>query len=142
MKFFFHACVSWWFATMVPVHKPLNTLAVRENMRKRRIQSVTLFFSLLMTLIIIIIYGFERLVPLMLLCCGELGCQLLALWLNRRGHMELACLLFFGSESFITFVTVHIMSLAEPIFMLWAFSPIILILIGAAIFLPVWMLFA
>jgi diguanylate cyclase (GGDEF)-like protein/putative nucleotidyltransferase with HDIG domain len=140
MKFFFQTCVSWWFATMVPVHKPLNTLAARENMRKRRIQSTTLFFSLLITLAILIIYSLEMLVPLALLCCGEICCQLLAVWLNRRGHMELACLLFFASEILITFFTAHTLSISDPRFMLWAFSPMIIILGGTAIFLPAWMI--
>ncbi len=141
MKHFFQTWISWWFITMVPAHKPLTTVAARENMRKRRVQSITLFFATLITLIIAVTYAFEKHIPLMLFCFGEIISQLFVLWLNRRGHMEIACLLFFASESLLTFLTVHTLSLADPLSMLWAFSPVILIQTGAAIFLPAWMIF-
>lgn len=140
MKNNLHRCVSWWFAITVPVFQSLNTLAARENLRKRRIQSVVLLMAALITLMMVIIYGFEGLLPLMLFCGGELCSHLVALWLNRKGRIQLSCLLFFATESLLTFLTAHTMSMSDPRFMLWAFSPMIIILAGTAIFLSAWMI--
>jgi diguanylate cyclase (GGDEF)-like protein/putative nucleotidyltransferase with HDIG domain len=140
MKFFSQACVSWWFATMVPVYKPLNTLAARENMRKRRVQSITLLFSIIITLISIIVDCFTVVTPSTFLSCGCIFSLLIALWLNRRGYMELACLQFFVGTTLSIFFIGYSLSITDPRFMLWAFSPTIFILAGVAIFLPAWMI--
>jgi diguanylate cyclase (GGDEF)-like protein/putative nucleotidyltransferase with HDIG domain len=140
MKKFSQACVSWWFATMVPVYKPLNTLAARENMRKRRLQSITLLLSILLTLISITFDTFTIVTLSTFLSCGNILSLSIALWLNRRGHMELACLQFFVGQSLNIFFIGYSLSIADPRFILWAFSPTILILAAAAIFLPAWMI--
>jgi diguanylate cyclase (GGDEF)-like protein/putative nucleotidyltransferase with HDIG domain len=141
MKHFFQTWISWWFATMVPVRVPLNTLAARENLRKRRLQSIILFLALIITLMMAAIYGFNMLVSLMLFCCAEVCFQLAALWFNQRGYMELASLLFFGSEILLILATTDTVSVSDPPSMLWTFFPIALLLAGAGIFLPTWIIF-
>ncbi len=138
MKHLFQTWSAWWFATMVPVHVPLTTLAARENLRKRRLQSIILLLALIITLIMVVVYSFSMLVLLMLFCGAEACSHLVALWFNRRGYMELASLVFFTSEIFLILLTTYTMSLSDSRFMLWTFFPVVLLLAGAGIFLPPW----
>lgn len=138
MKQFFQVWSAWWFATMVPAYTPLTTLAARENMRKRRIQSIILFLAFVITLMMVVSYSFNMLIPLVLFCGAEDCLLLFALWLNQRGHMEFASLVFFVSEALLILLTTRIMSLSDAHLMLWSFSPIVLLLAAAGIFLPPW----
>jgi diguanylate cyclase (GGDEF)-like protein/putative nucleotidyltransferase with HDIG domain len=141
MKHFFQAWSTWWFATMVPAYRPLTTIVARENMRKRRLQSIIVFLSFIITLLMAILYSFNALALLVLFCCAEDCFLLFALWLNQRGHMELASVVFFVSETLLVLLTTHAMSPSNPHIMSWTFFPIVLLLAGAGIFLPPWIVF-
>ncbi len=141
MKHFFQVWSAWWFATMVPAYIPLTTIVARENMRKRRLQSIILLLAFIITLLMVVLYSFSMSWLLMLFCCAEDCFILFALWLNQRGHMELASVVFFGSEALLILLTTHTMSLADSHFMAWTFSPIVLLLAAAGIFLPPWIVF-
>ena len=141
MKHFFQVWSAWWFATMVPIYTPLTTIVARENMRKRRVQSIILLLAFIITLLMVVIYSFSMAGPLVLFCVAEDGCILCALRLNQRGHMELASLIFFSSEVFLILLTTDTMSFSDPHFMTWTFSPIVLLLAAAGIFLPPWIVF-
>src|SRR5450631_2351049 len=138
MKHLFQVWSTWWFATMVPAYTPLTTLAARESMRKRRVQSIILFLAFIITSMMVVVYSFNMFILLVLFCCAEDCCILFALWLNQRGHLEFASVVFFVGEAFLILLTMHTMSLSDAHFMLWAFFPIVLLLAGAGIFLPPW----
>ena len=141
MKQFFQIWSTWWFATMVPTYTPLTTIVARENMRKRRLLSVILFLAFIITLMMAVLYSFSLLMTLVLFCCIEDCFLLLALWFNQRGYVELACLVFFASEILLILMTTHTMAQSDTQFLLWTFSPIVLLLAAGGIFLPPWILF-
>ena len=138
MKHLFQVWSEWWFATMVPVYTPLTTLAAREGMRKRRLQSIILFFALIITLLMTVLYSLNMSLLLMFFWFAEGGLLLLALWLNKQEHLELASLVFFVSEALLLLLTTRTMSLSDLHYMLWTFFPIVLLLAVAGIFLPPW----
>ncbi|MBV9712845.1 MAG: diguanylate cyclase, partial [Ktedonobacteraceae bacterium] len=93
-----------------------------------------------MTLTMVVVYSFSTFAFLMLLCSAQACCHLIALWFNRQGYIELASLIFFASETLLTLLTMHTLSLSDPLFMLWTFFPIALLLATAGIFLPPWII--
>jgi diguanylate cyclase (GGDEF)-like protein len=138
MKHFFQVWSTWWFTTMVPAYTPLTTLAARENIRKRRLQSIILLFALIIALMMSVLYSLNMSILLMLFWFAE-GCLLLfALHLNQREHLELASLVFFVSEALLLLLTTRTLSLSDLHYMLWTFFPIVLLLAVAGIFLPPW----
>jgi diguanylate cyclase (GGDEF)-like protein/putative nucleotidyltransferase with HDIG domain len=141
MKHFFQARSAWWFATMVPVHTLPTTLAERENRRKRNLLSIIIFLCLIIDVIVTVAYFFSASFPQMFFCAIEALILLLSLQLNRSGHVVYASLIFFVSESLNALLTAHIISLLHPVYLLWVFSPCALLLAGAAIFLPMRMVF-
>ncbi|MBV9257498.1 MAG: GGDEF domain-containing protein, partial [Ktedonobacteraceae bacterium] len=96
--------------------------------------------ALIMTLTMVVVYSFSTFAFLMLLCSAQACCHLIALWFNRQGYIELASLIFFASETLLTLLTMHTLSLSDPLFMLWTFFPIALLLATAGIFLPPWII--
>src|ERR1700682_4884813 len=93
---------SWWFPTMTPARTPLTTLAQRENMRKRRLFSLVMFVSLTLNLGYIIYAVTTLFVQQMPICILGMGIILLALWLNQRGYLTLACMAFFLGNGLTT----------------------------------------
>lgn len=140
MKRLFHSSVSWWLATMTPVNTSLKTLDEREYERKRRLLGALLLFALILTLVStppsIFAVGIIQTISGSI----EVGIVLLALWLNRQGYLRLASSVFFISESFVLLLGAHLESLSSPLTMLWAVSPIPLLLAIAGLFLPAWII--
>ena len=77
MKHIFRVWSTWWFATMVPVYTPLTTLAARERLRKRRLQSIILLFALLITLLMVVLYSLNMSILLMLFGLPKASCSFL-----------------------------------------------------------------
>ncbi len=138
MKHIFRVWSTWWFATMVPVYTPLTTLAARERLRKRRLQSIILLFALLITLLMVVLYSLNMSILLMLFWFAEGILLFFALRLNQWEYLELASLIFFVSEALLLLLTTRTMSLSDLHYMLWTFFPIVLLLAVAGIFLPSW----
>ena len=80
---------------MTPAHGPMTTLAEREQVRKMRLFSVMMLLSLTAVIPVVVLYS--MIVPVVYVIPGwaELGFVLCAIWLNRRGHLTYATLLFF-----------------------------------------------
>jgi diguanylate cyclase (GGDEF)-like protein/putative nucleotidyltransferase with HDIG domain len=134
MKHFFRVWHAWWFITMVPIHTPPTTVAERENRRKRNLLSVIILLSFVIDVIVTVAYFFSVSFPQMFFCGIEAFILLFSLWLNRREFLLYASVVFYVSESLNAFITAHIISLADPHYLLWVFSPCVLLLAGAAMF--------
>ena len=138
MTGFFQKSVVWWFAAMVPAHTPLTTLTEREYERKRRLLATLLFFILLITLITTIPTTFTvsalRITPGWVVFFVGLG----ALWLNRQGYLKLASLALFVSSGLALFLAASLLSLHDPLTLLWTLSLLPLLLTIAGLFLPAW----
>ena len=138
MKRFSDGLSSWWFATMTPAHSPRTTLAERERMRKIRLCSVMLLLVVTVDIPTMVLYSIVM--PGLKVLPGwvGLGFMLCALWLNRRGHLTYATLLFFVTAECSIFITAHTLSLSVSFVMLFM---IIFPLMASGLFLPAWMLF-
>jgi diguanylate cyclase (GGDEF)-like protein/putative nucleotidyltransferase with HDIG domain len=139
MKAFFQSLVSWWIATMTPVHTPVTSLVEREIMRKRRLLSFILGFSFL-TMLAYLGMGFTLSSSQFLICSVEMGCILCALWLNRQGYLKIASLLFFFSSGFASLMGTHAIHSSDPFMLLWMCFLMTIFLSTLGLFLSPWML--
>ena len=137
MTGFFQKCAVWWLATMVPAHTSMTTLIEREYERKRRLLGILLFFSLVITLVT---SGPASFIVSSVASYGWIECSipLAALWLNRKGHLTLASLTLFFGEGAALFLATHLLSLHDPLTLLWTLAPMPLLLVLAGLFLPAW----
>jgi len=139
MKHRLHRLIAWWFAIMVPVSVPPTTIQQRETLRKRRL------FSMLMLLDLLIIV-FPSFVPILVQAKGiDPGPALasdvsivLALWINQRGYLKCASLVYLLTTFLTTAAAMSNLSLSIPLFSfsVWALLPILSVV--SALFLPAW----
>ncbi len=92
MKHVSQSLRSWWYTTMTPARTPMTTIVQRENMRKRRLFSLNAVHS---PGGMPGVYSIARVSSLHLrtrypCMVFEMGFILLALGLNRQGHLNLA----------------------------------------------------
>src|SRR5579859_6575891 len=138
MKNFVQKGIAWWVATMVPARTSMTTLIEREYERKRRLLATFLFFTLSMTLITIIPGTFNENGIQITNGWIELFVNLSTLWLNRQGYLKLASLTVFVGNGLVLFLSAQLLSLHDPLALLWALSPLSLLLTIAGLFLPAW----
>ena len=129
---------SWWFPIMTPSRTPLTTLAQRENMRKRRFFSLLLFVALMLTLGYITYAGIMSLTYQMTISSFAVGITVLTLWLNRRGYLTLACVVFFFSSVFTTLLAAQTTALIDPLILLWTCFLMTIFLFALGFFVPAW----
>jgi diguanylate cyclase (GGDEF)-like protein/putative nucleotidyltransferase with HDIG domain len=138
MKSFVEKGIAWWFATMVPAHTSMTMLIEREYERKRRLLATLLLFGLSITLITTLPATFTvdalQITPGWVVFFVGLG----ALWLNRQGYLKLASVTMFVSNGLTLFLSAHLLSLHDPIALLWTLSLLPLLLTIAGLFLPAW----
>jgi diguanylate cyclase (GGDEF)-like protein len=135
---------SWWFPIMTPARTPLVTLAQRENMRKRRFFSLLLFVALMLTLGYITYAGITSagitsFTHQIAVSSFSVGITVSALWLNRRGNLTLACVVFFFSSGFTTLLGAQRIALTDPLILLWTCFLMTIFLVGLGFFVPAWM---
>ena len=123
---------------MVPAHTSMTTLIEREYERKRRLLGILPFFCLVLTLVTagpasFIVFSVQA-SPGWIECCIPLA----ALWLNRKGYLKLASLTLFFGEGAVLFLATHLLSLHDPLALLWSLSLLPLLLVVAGLFLPAW----
>ncbi len=140
MKRFSQTFLSWWLVTASPVRTAMSTLAEREYERKRRLFSLVLVPSLLLIVLSTAVTSLSAPPSQTFPGWIESGVLLVALWLNRRGYLQLASLLFFLPEAGDLLLAAHNLSLSHPLSLLWTLSPVALLLVMAGLFLPAWMI--
>jgi diguanylate cyclase (GGDEF)-like protein/putative nucleotidyltransferase with HDIG domain len=138
MKSFVQKGIAWWLAAMVPAHTPMTTLMEREYERKRRLLATLLFFGLIITLITTLPATFTVYALQITPGWVDFFVGLGALWLNRQGYLKLASLTVFVSNGIVLFLSAHLLSLHDPLVLLWALSLLPLLLTIAGLFLPAW----
>jgi diguanylate cyclase (GGDEF)-like protein/putative nucleotidyltransferase with HDIG domain len=139
MKRFSQALISWWFATMVPVCTVPTTLMQREHLRKRQLLSLLMLTALILSCAYIVsmcITGYLSPLPVSLIGTASL---LLALWLNRQGHLKLASLTFFLINELTMFLGAQTTSLANPHILLWTCFLLTIFLVVLGLFVPPWL---
>lgn len=138
MKLFWHRLSSWWFAAMVPAHGSVTTIAARETLRKRRLFSGILLISftagVFMTLQVLLSDApfFQKMMTGVGTCV-----PLCALWINQRGYLKCASLLYLLLILLIIFMGISSTSLNTP-FVLYAWPMLLLLPVISALFLPAW----
>ncbi|HEY6541506.1 MAG TPA: diguanylate cyclase [Ktedonobacteraceae bacterium] len=138
MKSFVQKGIVWWLAAMIPAHTPMTTLIEREYERKRRLLATLLFFGLVITLITTLPATFNVNAIEITTDWTEFFVELCALLLNRQGYLKLASLTLFVGIGVVLFLDAHLLSLHDPLTLLWTLSPLPLLLTLAGLFLPVW----
>jgi len=139
MKDFSQRLSSWWFAITVPILTPPTSMEERETIRKRRLFSG----FLLPGLAVLFFFIFQELlsgvstttVTLYLLECGLM---VLALGLNRRGHLKSASVIYFSSTLLLTILVINILSLLIPVLTLVLWAALLILPVEAGLFLPAW----
>ncbi len=137
MKQLYRGSISWWFATMVPAHTSLTTLAEREFERKRRLLSI----SLLSSSILSFSYILSNFTSFMYRLPGfsiSMFCLLCMFWLNRRGYLTLTTLLFFFGCDVVLIAAAQTASLTDPYMLLWACFSLAPLLALMGLFVPFW----
>src|SRR5712691_11885552 len=95
MKRFYRSFLSWWFARTTPSHASMSSLAECEQVRKMRLLSILLLLALALSLPFLLWRSFITLDSGTIQDWLEQGAFLFALWLNRRGYLKSATLLYF-----------------------------------------------
>src|ERR1700693_4414329 len=124
MKGFFQKNIKWWLAAMIPAHTPMTTLIEREYERKRRLLATLLFFGLVITLITTLPATFNVNAIEITTDWIEFFVELCALLLNRQGYLKLASLTLFVGIGVVLFLAAHLLSLHDPLTLLWTLSPL------------------
>ncbi|HUZ95240.1 MAG TPA: diguanylate cyclase [Edaphobacter sp.] len=140
MQRFSQMVLSRWLLTASPVRTAMSTLAEREYERKRRLLGLVLVPSLLLIVLSTAFTSVSASPSQTFPGWIEVGVLLLALWLNRRGALQLASLLFFLPEAGNLLLAAQNFSLSHPVSVLWTLSPLALLLVLAGLFLPAWLI--
>ncbi len=139
MKQFFDTLSTRWYAITVPVHGPLKYIEEQETLRKRRLLSIVVLISLLMQTAIEClhnVYVFQLLNHVIYFTVA--GFLLVALWINRQGHLKGASI-FYVSSVFVGMATlVCTLPLSFPIMSLIIWTVFLVLPVTAALFLPFW----
>ncbi|MBA2284047.1 MAG: hypothetical protein H0W02_01045, partial [Ktedonobacteraceae bacterium] len=138
MKRFYRLLTTRWFALTTPSHSPMSTLAEREWVRKVRLLSICLFFTLCASFPFVTLGSFGVSYIQILCNCLEVSTMLLALYLNKRGYLKGATFTFLSSAIFSTAVTAHVLSQPDPMLIFWLWTPLAIPLGVAGLFLPFW----
>ncbi|MEO6888636.1 MAG: GGDEF domain-containing protein [Ktedonobacteraceae bacterium] len=138
MKRVYRLLTSRWFALTTPPHSPMTTLTEREWMRKVRLLSVCLFFTLGANIPFVMLGSFGASLFQLLCNCLEVSTMLLALYLNKRGCLKSATFTYLGSAIFSTAISAHVLSQPDPLLILWLWTPLVIPLGVAGLFLPMW----
>jgi diguanylate cyclase (GGDEF)-like protein len=140
MKRFSSLLTSWWYDTMTPTRGPMTTLAERETMRKRRLFSLVLFVSLLMTLSYVGYMSLTVFTSELFTCLLAISCELVALWLNRQGYLTVASLLFFLGTEALLLLGAQPASLSNPYILIWTCFVLTIFLTALGLFVPAWVI--
>jgi len=139
MKQLFHSLSFWWFATTVLIRTPPTTIQERETLRKRRLLTIILLINLLMQAPVWILGAFNG-EPMTQQIVNAIQCSgiLLALWINRRGYLKSASLVYILPLTFGAAASMYTLTSKIPVlsFSMWAM--LLLFPITAGLFLPVW----
>jgi diguanylate cyclase (GGDEF)-like protein/putative nucleotidyltransferase with HDIG domain len=138
MKRLYRSFLCWWFARTIPSQAPLTSLAAGEQVRKMRLLSILLLLALLLSLPFLLWRSLIRLDSSTIQDWLEQGGFLLALWLNRRGHLKSATLAYFFGMTYTSFLAMFTLPLHDAIAMLWIWIPLVLPVGAAGLFLPAW----
>ena len=141
MKRVFQLLVSWWFTNMTPVHTPAMTITERENVRKRRLLSIILFVSLVLTLAYIVYVSTTPISQQTLVCWMGASFILFALGLNRQGYLKLASIVYYSSTVVTVLIGAQTVSLTDPLILLWTCFLITIFLACISLFVPPWTIF-
>ncbi len=141
MKHFLYTLSSWWFAALTPVVSgSLNTIDARETWRKRRLLSLmlaTTLFLLVSLLLLNSMNGFGGAAQV-IQGAGICVVMLLALWINRRGDLRSAGLLYVLALFFYFAIAIWNSTWSLPSSLLCTWCFFLIIPTAAALFLPPW----
>jgi hypothetical protein len=140
MKRFSSLLASWWFATMIPLHAPMATLAERETLRKRRLFSLAPAIALLLTLSYIGYMSLTVVTSDLATCVLAIGCQFVALGLNRGGYLKVASLIYFFGTGAVLLLGAQPASLANPYILIWTCLSLTNFLAMIGLFVPSWLI--
>lgn len=139
MKAFWNWLSCWWFARMTPAYSSLSTIDEREKMRKRRLLSVMTLIALTLTLATLPLRSGLHMNDLeVALICSLAIAFLLTIWLNQRGRLIGAGLLYTLSSASIEMIYIAIATHDFPLFSLFLWPVLLTALISSGFFLPVW----
>nr|HET6905283.1 diguanylate cyclase [Ktedonobacteraceae bacterium] len=142
MKHVSRSLQSWWYTTMAPARTPLTTISQRENMRKRRLFSLMLLIALVVCLGYIASAGiFTALAHQIPMYGLEVSFIVLALWLNRQGHLNLASVIFYFCYGLTTLMAAQTTSITDPLYLLWTCFLMTTFLVSLGFFVSPWIIF-
>ena len=138
MKRFWYRLSSWWFATMVPVYGPVTTIAARETLRKRRLFSSILLVGFTAGVFLTLQQLLSDALLLQKTMTMIATCiPLCVLWINQRGYLKCASVLYFLLILLIIFIEISSLSLETPLaFYIW--PALLLLPVISGLFLPAW----
>lgn len=139
MKQISHILSSWWFSTMILIRTPPTTIQERETLRKRRLLTIILLISFLAQAPIWVLGAFNGETTFQhIVNTIQCSSMLLALWINRRGYLKSASLVYLLPAIFGAAVSIYNQSGQIPVLSFCMWSILLPIAITAGLFLPVW----
>ena len=139
MKQLFNTLSARWYTLAVPEHGPLTHIEERETLRKRRLLSGIVLFSLLMQAFgecRSIVDGLQLLNHLV--ACMVIGFLLIVLWINRQGYLKIASIFYISCLFMGIAVITCTLPLFIPITSLTMWTLFLTLPVTTALFLPFW----
>ncbi len=139
MRQLFDTLSARWYTIAVPVRGPLTHIEERETLRKRRLLSGIVLFSLLMQMFNewqYIADGFQLLNHLAAFMV--IGFLLIVLWINRQGYLKIASIFYVSSLFVGIAVMIYTLSPFIPIASLTIWAVFLILPVASALFLPFW----